>query len=300
MSSSHDQSSTQFLTAVDDFIITANTSKTAPQRPARVTNRISPHSRRTHQISTHSPSTLYATGSPTQSSRQSPLHHLAPHRIRARILHLGLPTRLHRKGRSSPPAHPERTAQTTHRAQRPRYRGTHPPPRRHTRRHPRHRHPRTALRQRNPRRRTRRPQHRRPRLPYQHRKVTGKGNKQRIVPFGNNAHEALTTWLHDARPALANSANAGTEPLFVGTQGKRIDQRQVRRIVERAGLQAGQASITPHSLRHTAATQMLEGGADLRMVQEMLGHSSLQTTQIYTHVSSQRLTQIYNQAHPRA
>lgn len=131
-------------------------------------------------------------------------------------------------------------------------------------------------------------------------KVTGKGNKQRIVPFGNNAHEALTTWLHDARPALTNSANAGAEPLFVGTQGKRIDQRQVRRIVERAGLQAGQASITPHSLRHTAATQMLEGGADLRMVQEMLGHSSLQTTQIYTHVSSQRLTQIYTQAHPRA
>lgn len=131
-------------------------------------------------------------------------------------------------------------------------------------------------------------------------KVTGKGNKQRIVPFGTNAHNALTAWLHDARPALANETNTGPAPLFVGNQGKRIDQRQVRRIVERAGQQAGQTSVTPHSLRHTAATQMLEGGADLRMVQEMLGHSSLQTTQIYTHVSSQRLTQIYNQAHPRA
>lgn len=127
-------------------------------------------------------------------------------------------------------------------------------------------------------------------------RVTGKGNKQRTVPFGNQASMAVQDWLEHGRSELAG----GTEALFVGSRGGRIDQRQVRRIVERAGQRAGIADLSPHTLRHTAATHTLEGGADLRVVQEMLGHSSLQTTQIYTHVSSQRLRKVYEQAHPRA
>lgn len=127
-------------------------------------------------------------------------------------------------------------------------------------------------------------------------RVTGKGNKQRVVPFGKEATIALNEWLEFGRSEIAKVDDA----LFVGTRGSRIDQRQVRRVVEHAGLRAGVADISPHTLRHTAATHMLEGGADLRVVQEMLGHSSLQTTQIYTHVSAQRLKSVYDQAHPRA
>ncbi|AIJ33810.1 site-specific tyrosine recombinase XerC [Corynebacterium imitans] len=127
-------------------------------------------------------------------------------------------------------------------------------------------------------------------------RVTGKGNKQRTVPFGTQASLAVQDWLEQGRDELAGETRA----LFVGSRGARIDQRQVRRIVERAGQRAGLTDITPHTLRHTAATHTLEGGADLRVVQEMLGHSSLQTTQIYTHVSAQRLRRVYEQAHPRA
>lgn len=129
-------------------------------------------------------------------------------------------------------------------------------------------------------------------------RVTGKGNKQRVVPFGREATLALNEWLEFGRSELANG-KAG-DAVFVGSRGGRIDQRQVRRVVERAGQRAGVSDISPHTLRHTAATHMLEGGADLRVVQEMLGHSSLQTTQIYTHVSTQRLKNVYDQAHPRA
>lgn len=129
-------------------------------------------------------------------------------------------------------------------------------------------------------------------------RVTGKGNKQRVVPFGREATLALNEWLEFGRSELAND-NA-EDAVFVGSRGGRIDQRQVRRVVERAGQRAGVSDISPHTLRHTAATHMLEGGADLRVVQEMLGHSSLQTTQIYTHVSAQRLKNVYDQAHPRA
>ncbi|WP_311523166.1 tyrosine recombinase XerC [uncultured Corynebacterium sp.] len=129
-------------------------------------------------------------------------------------------------------------------------------------------------------------------------RVTGKGNKQRVVPFGREATLALNEWLEFGRSELANGK--AEDAVFVGSRGGRIDQRQVRRIVERAGQRAGVSDISPHTLRHTAATHMLEGGADLRVVQEMLGHSSLQTTQIYTHVSAQRLKNVYDQAHPRA
>ncbi|MCT1612967.1 tyrosine recombinase XerC [Corynebacterium sanguinis] len=127
-------------------------------------------------------------------------------------------------------------------------------------------------------------------------KVTGKGDKQRIVPFGGAASDAVQRWVSAGRGELAGD----TDALFVGSRGKRIDQRQVRRIVERAAVRTGAGEISPHSLRHSAATHMIEGGADLRVVQEMLGHSSLQTTQIYTHVSAQRLKNVYDRAHPRA
>lgn len=130
-------------------------------------------------------------------------------------------------------------------------------------------------------------------------RVTGKGNKQRVVPFGENAASAIDAWLTHRDQLLA----PGTEDapaLFLGSRGGRIDQRQVRRVVERAAQRTGDSDLSPHALRHSAATHMLEGGADLRVVQELLGHSSLQTTQIYTHVSAQRLKSVYDQAHPRA
>ncbi|WP_115686260.1 tyrosine recombinase XerC [Corynebacterium senegalense] len=134
-------------------------------------------------------------------------------------------------------------------------------------------------------------------------RVTGKGNKQRVVPYGQRAADALEGWLRRGRPELAAE---GETALFVGSRGRRIDPRQVRRVVERAATRTGEGEpgqpghLSPHSLRHSAATHMLEGGADLRVVQELLGHSSLQTTQIYTHVSAQRLKKVYDQAHPRA
>ncbi|RNE49411.1 tyrosine recombinase XerC [Corynebacterium alimapuense] len=127
-------------------------------------------------------------------------------------------------------------------------------------------------------------------------RVLGKGDKQRVVPFGETASAAVRDWLEQGRSTMAAQ---DSEALFVGVRGGRIDPRQVRRIVERAGMVSGH-KVTPHELRHTAATHLLEGGADLREVQELLGHSSLQTTQIYTHVSAERLREVYTRAHPRA
>ncbi|KQB86634.1 tyrosine recombinase XerC [Corynebacterium lowii] len=134
-------------------------------------------------------------------------------------------------------------------------------------------------------------------------RVLGKGNKERVVPFGMPARRALQRWLGEGRPVLAAKGAKGSKPteaVFLGSRGGRINPRQVRRIVEVAAGGVGAEGLTPHGLRHSAATHLLEGGADLREVQELLGHSSMQTTQVYTHVSSQRLRKVYEQAHPRA
>ncbi len=130
-------------------------------------------------------------------------------------------------------------------------------------------------------------------------RVLGKGNKQRTIPLGNPAIRALTNWLNDGRDSLKNSLSGNA--VFLGARGKRIDQRAVRTVVYNA-LQAieGVERLGPHALRHSAATHLLEGGADLRTVQEILGHASLATTQIYTHVSTERLQKAFKQAHPRA
>ena len=130
-------------------------------------------------------------------------------------------------------------------------------------------------------------------------RVLGKGNKERTIPIGNPAMRALKEWLKDARESLMakDSGNA----LFLGARGRRIDQRTVRTVVYNAlSALEGFERMGPHALRHSAATHLLEGGADLRTVQEILGHASLATTQIYTHVSTARLQSAFNQAHPRA
>jgi integrase/recombinase XerC len=129
--------------------------------------------------------------------------------------------------------------------------------------------------------------------------VLGKGNKERTIPLGNPAMKALNNWIKNARTEMANGASG--EAVFLGVRGKRIDQRTVRTVVYEA-LEAleGAQRLGPHALRHSAATHLLEGGADLRTVQEILGHASLATTQIYTHVSTERLQKAFKQAHPRA
>ncbi len=129
-------------------------------------------------------------------------------------------------------------------------------------------------------------------------RVHGKGDKQRTVPIGDPALRALAAWC-SVRELIA--APAAGQALFVGDRGGRIDPRVVRRLVHRALASVPDApDLGPHGLRHAMATHLLEGGADLRSVQEILGHASLATTQIYTHVSAERLRTAYLQAHPRA
>lgn len=130
-------------------------------------------------------------------------------------------------------------------------------------------------------------------------RVLGKGGKERSVPYGVPAQQAVDAYLSDGRPVLAV---AGSGPaLLLGARGRRIDPRAVRRVVhERLAGVPGAPDLGPHGLRHSAATHLLEGGADLRSVQELLGHATLATTQIYTHVSVERLRASYQQAHPRA
>lgn len=131
-------------------------------------------------------------------------------------------------------------------------------------------------------------------------KVTGKGSKQRLVPLGTKAVEAITAWLPD-RMGLVSRKVAG-DPLFVNLRGGRISRQGVFDIVKKharaAGIDAGR--VSPHVLRHSAATHMVEAGADLRTVQEMLGHATISTTQVYTRVSSAHVMEIYVEAHPRS
>ena len=129
-------------------------------------------------------------------------------------------------------------------------------------------------------------------------RVVGKGNKERSVPLGAPAADAIQAWLQRrAEVATAKSPDR----LFLGARGGKLDPRVARRVVHAATAAAGRgAEIAPHGLRHAMATHLLNGGADLRSVQEMLGHSSVATTQIYTHVTSERLREAYKQAHPRA
>jgi integrase/recombinase XerC len=130
-------------------------------------------------------------------------------------------------------------------------------------------------------------------------RVLGKGSKERTVPVGAPALRAVEAWLEKARPQLITGESG--QAMFVGERGRRIDPRVVRRIVHRSlRMTEGAPDLGPHGLRHAMATHLLEGGADLRSVQEILGHASLATTQIYTHVTNERLRTAFEQAHPRA
>jgi integrase/recombinase XerC len=133
-------------------------------------------------------------------------------------------------------------------------------------------------------------------------RVVGKGNKERIVPIGREALKALQAYL-DASVSVRKKAgiDSWNSPLFLNYRGGRLSPRSISKIVKKYGREGGlMQDITPHSLRHTFATHLLDGGADLRSVQELLGHVSLSTTQKYTHVSLDKLMEIYDKAHPRS
>ncbi|MFM5951244.1 MAG: tyrosine recombinase XerC [Micrococcales bacterium] len=129
-------------------------------------------------------------------------------------------------------------------------------------------------------------------------RVIGKGNKERMIPYGIPAESALRNWLDFGRPKLVSPKTSFE--LLLNSQGKRLGTRQIYEVVAKALAGTALGAAGPHALRHTAATHLLDGGADLRAVQELLGHASLGTTQIYTHVSIERLKEGYKAAHPRA
>ncbi|MFM2433776.1 MAG: hypothetical protein RI974_516, partial [Actinomycetota bacterium] len=129
-------------------------------------------------------------------------------------------------------------------------------------------------------------------------RVMGKGSKQRMVPYGQPAADALEQWMSVGRPQLLNEKSRND--LFLNSKGSRVGVRQIYSVVADLLAETPGGSAGPHSLRHSAATHLLDGGADLRAVQELLGHASLGTTQIYTHVSIERLKSGYQNAHPRA
>ncbi|WP_243225422.1 tyrosine-type recombinase/integrase [Microbacterium sp. CIAB417] len=132
-------------------------------------------------------------------------------------------------------------------------------------------------------------------------RVLGKGAKERVVPYGRPARDAIAAWSTRGRPAFSARAENAPPAVFLGARGGRIGPRAVYALVARTlGPVVGAENVGPHALRHSAATHLLDGGADLRAVQEILGHASLGTTQIYTHVSAERLTATYRLAHPRA
>jgi integrase/recombinase XerD len=152
-------------------------------------------------------------------------------------------------------------------------------------------------------------------------RVIGKGDKERLVPVGDVALAAIADYLdeRDRQPQIAEGrwrpasrrdggsaparagADRGREPLFLSRRGRRLDRMAAWRVMRTAALKSGLAGrVTPHTLRHSFATHLLEGGADLRVVQELLGHASITTTQLYTHVTGERIRQVYLRAHPRA
>jgi site-specific recombinase XerD len=128
-------------------------------------------------------------------------------------------------------------------------------------------------------------------------RLLGKGDRERIVPLGEPVRVALARWLRAGRPLFVEGPCA---VVFCDRQGRHLQQRTVRRMVAGHAAAAGLARVSPHTLRHSYATHLLEGGADLRSVQELLGHAALATTQIYTHVSREQLRSAYEHAHPRA
>jgi integrase/recombinase XerD len=135
-------------------------------------------------------------------------------------------------------------------------------------------------------------------------RVIGKGDRERLVPVGEMALDAIRAWLTGGRAALISAHHVAPVrggPLFLGRSGRRLARQQAWAVVKRAAAGAGLSGrVSPHTLRHSFATHLLEGGADLRIVQELLGHASISTTQLYTHVTGERIREVYARAHPRA